>query len=82
MKFLRRVTFYLGLMTGMAALAAAGAVVLTYLFTGKLPVIEFGAGKREVRLVTPDQVAALIRQQVEQTRAAQSDEGTGGETDE
>lgn len=82
MRFLRRVTFYVGLMTGMAAIVAAGAVALTYLFTGKLPAIEFEAGKREVRLVTPDQMTALFRRQVEQARAAQTGNLAGGETDE
>ncbi len=82
MKFLRRVIFYLGLGTGLAAIAAAGAVALTYLFTGKLPIIEVDSEKREVRLVTPDQVATLIRRQVEQAQAAHSAEGIGGAGDE
>ena len=39
MGFLKRAAFYLGLMLGLAAVAAAGTVALTYLFTGKFPAV-------------------------------------------
>lgn len=79
MGFLRSVAFYLGLTVGLLSVAAAGTVALTYLFTGKFPSVEMAEGKAEVTLMTPDQVVALVRHQVEQARASQSSTG-GGES--
>lgn len=81
MGFLRRLAFYLGLLLGLTTVAAAGAVALTYLFTGKLVSVEMGAEKPEVTLMTPDEVAALIRERVAKA-GAELEEAAGGEGDE
>jgi hypothetical protein len=82
MGFLKRVAFYLGLMLGLAAVAAAGTVALTYLFTGKFPAVEMVQEKPEVTLLTPDEVVALVRSQVDKAKAAaQPAGGEGGEDD-
>jgi hypothetical protein len=62
MVVLRRVAFYIGLLLGLTTIAAAGTVAFTYLLTGKLVSVEMGEEKPEVTLMTPDEVAALIRE--------------------
>jgi hypothetical protein len=62
MGFLRRIAFYLGLVLGLMTIAAAGTVALTYLLTGKFVSVEMEGEKPEVTLMTPDEVAALIRE--------------------
>jgi hypothetical protein len=62
MVVLRRLAFYIGLLLGLTTIAAAGTVGLTYLLTGKLVSVEMGEEKPEVTLMTPDEVAALIRE--------------------
>ena len=62
MGVLRRLAFYLGLLLGLATIAAAGTVALTYLLTGKFVSLEMSEEKPEVTLMTPDEVAALIRE--------------------
>ena len=79
MGFLRSLAFYLGLTIGLLSVAVAGTVALTYLFTGKFPSVEMAEGKAEVTLMTPDQVVAMVRQQVEQARMSQSPTA-GGES--
>jgi hypothetical protein len=79
MGFLRSVAFYLGLSVGLLSAALAGTVALTYLFTGKFPSVEMSEGKPEVTLMTPDEVVALVRQQVEQARASHAP-AAGGES--
>jgi hypothetical protein len=74
MGFLRRMAFYVGMVFGLATVAVAGTVALTYLLTGKVASIEMEGGKPEVTLMTPDEVAVLIRE-----RAGQEIEG--GESD-
>ena len=81
MGFLKRLAFYLGLALGVATMAAAGAVALTYLFTGKLFSIEMAEGKPEVTLMTPDEVVVMIREQVDAAKKATSEEAAGGEND-
>jgi len=81
MGILKRAAFYLGLVLGLATVAAAGTVLLTYLFTGKFASIEMAEGKPEVTLMTPDEVVTLIREQVDKAKAAQAAEATGGEGD-
>lgn len=81
MGVLRRLAFYLGLLLGLTTVAAAGAVALTYLFTGKLVSVEMGEEKPEVTLMTPDEVAALIRERVAKAEA-ELEEAAGGEGDE
>jgi hypothetical protein len=80
MVLLRRLAFYLGLMLGLVTIAAAGTVALTYLFTGKLVSVEMGGEKPEVTLMTPDEVAALMRELAAKAKAgAEAGEGMGGE---
>ena len=62
MGFLRRLAFYMGLLLGLTTIAAAGTVALTYLLTVKSVSFEMGGEKPEVTLMTPDEVAALIRE--------------------
>jgi hypothetical protein len=81
MGVLKRVAFYLGLVLGLATVAAAGTVLLTYLFTGKFASIEMSEGKPEVTLMTADEVVAMVREQVDKAKAAQAVEVTGGEGD-
>lgn len=85
MGFLKRLAFYLGLVLGVATMAAAGAVALTYLFTGKFFSIELAGEKPEVTLMTPDEVVTMIREQMAAAKAsaepAQATEAAGGEND-
>lgn len=81
MGFLRRLAFVLGLLLGLATVAAAGTVALTYLFTGKLVSMEMSEDKPQVTLMTPDEVAALIRAQRTGEGGAELDEESGGESD-
>ena len=78
MGVLKRLAFYLGLVLGLATVAVAGTVLLTYLFTGKFASIEMAEGKPEVALMTPDEVVTMVREQVDKARAAQADDVTGG----
>ena len=82
MGFLKRLAFYLGLVLGVVTVAATGTVVVTYLFTGKLPSVKMSGEKAEVELMTPDEVAALVREQVAKAKAANQADATGGEGDE
>ena len=75
MGFLRQVAFYLGLALGLVTVTVAGTVALTYLFTGRFPSVEMTEGKAEVTLLTPDEVVALVREQVEKTKSAQVEGG-------
>jgi hypothetical protein len=70
MGFLKRLAFYLGLVLGMASVAAAGAVALTYLFTGKFPILNINKQGTEVKLMLPDEVSVLIREQMAKGRGA------------
>jgi hypothetical protein len=82
MGFLKRLAFYLGLLLGLVTIAAAGTVAMIYLFTGKFPSVELSEGKPEVALLTPDEVVAVVRSQVDKARAAAQPAGTaGGEND-
>ena len=62
MGVLKRLAFYMGLLLGLTTVAAAGTVALTYLLTGKFVSFEMGEEKPEVTLMTPDEVAVLIRE--------------------
>lgn len=71
MGFLRQTAFSLGLVAGLAAVGAAAAVLLTYLFTGKLPVIQATEGERaRARLLTPDELVTLFRGMAQKAEAA------------
>jgi hypothetical protein len=80
MGLLKRVAFYLGLIAGLVTIGGVGAVLLTYLFTGKLPVVKMAdEEKPKLELVTPDELTALMRQQVRHAETAvETPEGTGG----
>ena len=80
MGLMKRLAFYLGLLLGLATIAAAGTVALTYLLTGRLVSIEMEEKKPVLTLMTPDEVVALIRERTGRTEA-QLVEGTGGEGD-
>jgi hypothetical protein len=70
--FLKQSTYYLGLIAGLATIGAAGAVLLTYLFTGRLPAIKMADGEKvKMQLYTPDEIVVLMRQQGRQMHAAQ-----------
>ena len=62
MGVLKRLAFYMGLLLGLTTVAAAGTVALTYLLTGKFVSLEMGGEKPEMTLMTPDEVAVLIRE--------------------
>jgi CRISPR/Cas system-associated exonuclease Cas4 (RecB family) len=62
MGILKRLAYYLGLLLGLTTVAAAGTVALTYLLTGKFVSIKMKEEKPEVTLMTPDEVATLIRE--------------------
>lgn len=71
MSFLKQLAYYLGLIAGLATVGVAGAVVLTYLFTGRLPAIKMADGeKSKMQLFTPDEIVVLIRKQVSDAEAA------------
>ena len=79
MGFLRRLAFYLGLILGLVTIAAAGAVALTYLLTGRLVSLDLAAGKPAVTLMTPDEIIALVRTQVGQGSESAAIEIEGGD---
>jgi hypothetical protein len=65
---LKRLAYTLGLVLGLFTVAAAGAVALTYLFTGKLVSIRSDSHGTRIVLDTPGALAALLRQQVSRAR--------------
>lgn len=78
---LRRLAFFVGLILGLATTAVAGAVALTYLFTGRFPSVEVAEGRAKVQLMTPDEVVAMVREQAAKVKTAQGVEIQGGESD-
>ena len=71
MSFLKQSVHYLGLFAGLATIGAAGAVLLTYLFTGRLPVINMeGDEKPKLQLCSPDEIVTLMRQHTGGAEAA------------
>ena len=69
MGVLKRLTFYLGFVLGLLTVAAAGAVALTYLFTGKLISIRSDEQGTRIVLDTPDTLVALLRRQMGKARS-------------
>lgn len=69
MCFVKRLAYYVGLALGLAGVAAAGAVFLTYLFTGKFPIINISKEGTETRLMAPEEITALIRGQMSKGRS-------------
>jgi len=71
MGFFKKIAFYLGMVAGAATFAAAAGVLLTYLFTGKLPVVQMSEGeKAKMQLLTPDELVTLFREQAHKAEAA------------
>jgi hypothetical protein len=69
--FMKQSAFYLGLIAGLATTVAAGTILLTYLFTGKLPVVNMAENdKARMQLFTPDEIVALMRKQTLKAEAA------------
>lgn len=81
MGLVKRFAFYLGLVFGVVTVAAAGSVALTYLLTGKVPTVGMGGDKTELALMTPDEVAAMIREKAGKAGGAEVIEVTGGGDD-
>jgi hypothetical protein len=81
MGIVKRFAFYLGLVFGVVTVAAAGSVVLTYLLTGRVPTVGMSGDTNEVTLMTPDEVAAMIREKAGKERGAEEIEVTGGGND-
>lgn len=81
MALVRRFAFYLGMVLGVLTIATAGSVVLTYLLTGKLPMVETASGTTEVTLMTPDEVASMIREKAGRTQEPEVIEIEGGGED-
>jgi len=82
MGILKRLAYYLGLLLGLATVAAAGTVALTYLLTGKFVSIEMKDEKPEVTLMTPDEVATMIRERARKAPEQPVEiEIVGGEND-
>jgi hypothetical protein len=77
---MKKGAFYVGLIAGLVTIGGVGAVLLAYLFTGKLPVVKMaGHDKPRLELVTPDELTAFVRQQVKQAESAvETPAGTGG----
>lgn len=78
---MRRLAFCLGLVLGLVVTAVTGAVALTYLFTGKFPFPEMDDGNAGVQLKTPDEVVAVVREQVQKAKTAAGPEMNGGDSD-
>ena len=70
MAVLKRLVYCLGLVLGLLAVAGAGAVALTYLFTGKLVSIRSDKEGTRIVLDSPDALAALLRMQAAKVRGA------------
>ncbi len=79
MSFLKQLAYCVGLIAGLATIGAAGAVLLTYLFTGRLPAIKMAEGEKpRVQLYTPDEIVTLMRQQTGGADAADQSIEIGG----
>jgi len=78
---IRRLTFLIGLCVGLGGTALAGAAILTYLLTGKLPVVEMGEtgqGPRPAfKLLSPDEVVAVVKQRTAK-ESSQAEQGASG----
>jgi len=70
---IRRLTFLIGLCVGLGGTALAGAAILTYLLTGKLPVVEMGEtgqGPRPTfKLLSPDEMVAVVKHRAAKGRS-------------
>jgi hypothetical protein len=76
MSALKRLAFGVGFLLGLAGFVVVAGNALLYLLTGKLPSVEVGEGGKPVLgLVTPQEIVALVREQVERDRGRRL--GTG-----
>ena len=80
---LRRIAFLFGFVLGLVTLVVIGTEFLTYLFTGKLPMVKMvDDGNAELALMTPDEVVAIVREQALKDNAeVEIGEVAGGEND-
>jgi hypothetical protein len=70
MSGMKRFAFVIGFILGLLGFVLIVGNVLLYLLTGKLPSVETGENGRPVfGLMTPEDVATTIREQVERERA-------------
>jgi hypothetical protein len=78
---IRRLTFLIGLCVGLGGTALAGAAILTYLLTGKLPAVEMGETGQGPRptfiLLSADEVVAVVKQRAAKGRS-QAEQGSSG----
>ncbi len=80
---LRRMAFLFGLILGLVTLVVVGTEFLTYLFTGKFPMVKkVDEGDAGVVLMTADEVVAFVREQaLKDTAEEETVEVTKGESD-
>jgi hypothetical protein len=80
---LKRIAFLFGFVLGLVSLVVVGTEFITYLFTGKFPMVKkVDEGKAELVLMTPDEVVALVREQaLKDNTEVEITEVAGGEND-
>lgn len=80
---LKRIAFLFGFVLGLVSLVVVGTEFITYLFTGKFPMVKkVDEGKAELVLMTPDEVVAFVREQaLKENAAVEVTEVAGGEND-
>ena len=80
---LKRLAFLFGFILGLVSLVVVGTEFITYLFTGKFPMVKkVDEGKAELVLMTPDEVVAIVREQVlMDDNEVEITEVAGGEND-
>jgi hypothetical protein len=80
---LKRIAFLFGFVLGLISLVVVGTEFITYLFTGKFPMVKkVDEGKAELVLMTPDEVVAIVREQALKDNAeVEITEVAGGEND-
>lgn len=83
MDILKRMAFLFGFILGLVTLVVVGTEFLTYLFTGKFPMVKnLDEGNPEVTLMTPDEVVAIVREQALKDKEGEDNsEVAGGESD-
>jgi hypothetical protein len=80
---LKRIAFLFGFVLGLISLVVVGTEFITYLFTGKFPMVKkVDEGKAELVLMTPEEVVAIVREQALKDNAeVEITEVAGGEND-
>ena len=80
---LKRIAFLFGFVLGLVSLVVVGTEFITYLFTGKFPMVKkVDEGKAELVLMTPDEVVAIVREQaLKDNTEVEITEVAGGEND-